>query len=204
MKTLFEDNGEKIRNERVPGYVIDQIFKNRWSPRAFDPSPLPDNVLMSLFEAARWSMSCFNEQPWLFIYATGKSELELFRSIMSESNKRWTINAPVVGYIFARRRFASDNKPNLWAKFDCGAAWMALTLQARMLGLYTHGMAGFNREKVYELLAVPEADFEVVAAFALGKFGNKDVLPEDKKKTERPNDRRPLDEIIRKGRYSAS
>ena len=201
MKLLFDDKGELIQNNRIAGYPINPIFKNRWSPRAFDPSPLPEHILMTLFEAARWSMSCFNEQPWLIMYATDKQELELYRSIMSEANKSWTINAPVLGYFFAKKRFALNDKPNLWAKYDCGAAWMAMTLQARMLGLYTHGMAGFDREKIYDLLSVPEADYEVVAAFALGPYGDINKLPEDKRKTERPNDRKPLEDIICKGKY---
>jgi nitroreductase len=201
MKLLFDDKGELIENKRIAQYPITPIFKNRWSPRAFDPSPLPENILMTLFEAARWSMSCFNEQPWLIMYATDKEELELYRSIMSESNKSWTITAPVLGYFFAKRRFALNDKPNLWAKYDCGAAWMAMTLQARMLGLYTHGMAGFDREKIYDVLGVPEADYEVVAAFALGPYGDKDKLPENFRKTERPNDRKPLKDIICKGKF---
>ena len=36
------------------------------------------------------------------------------------------------------------------AAFDCGAAWMAMTMQARKYGLYTHGMAGIDREAVYQ------------------------------------------------------
>jgi nitroreductase len=202
MRLLFEDKGRAIPNHRRADYNIDPIFINRWSPRAFDPTPIGEDILMSIFEAARWSMSCFNEQPWLFLYATERDDRELYRSILSESNKRWTGNAPVIGFIFAKRRFDINNKENHWAEFDCGAAWMALTLQARMMGLYTHGMAGFDREKVYEITGVPGDDYQVIAAFVLGAYGDKQSLPDDKKKTERPNDRKPVNEMIRKGNYN--
>jgi len=200
MKFLFRDRGAHIPNDRRPEYNIDPIFINRWSPRAFDPAPIDDNVIMSIFEAARWTMSCFNEQPWLFLYASQKDELDRYRSVLAEFNQKWTANAPVVGFILAKRRFARDDKPNNWAAFDCGAAWMALTMQARMLGLYTHGMAGFDREKVYDVLNVAEKDYEALCAFAIGRYGDREALPDDMKKDEQPNTRKPLKEIIVSGR----
>ncbi len=202
MKLLFEDKGVHIENNRQPTFTVDPIFINRWSPRAFDPEPIPENVLMTLFEAARWSMSCYNEQPWLFMYANEKDDLELYRSILGEWNQRWTVNAPVLGFIFCHNNFAKNDKPNHWAQLDAGAAWMALTIQARMLGLYTHGMAGFDRKGIYEKLGVPQDEFTALAAFALGKYGDREKLDEDFRKSEQPNERKPLNETINKGRYS--
>jgi nitroreductase len=195
MKLLFEDRGQLIENKRVPEYAIDPLFINRWSPRAFDRSPIPENILMSIFEAARWSMSCYNAQPWLFVYATSDEDLKRLGGLLSEFNRKWTQNAPVIGFIFAQRRFTHNDKPNDWAKFDCGAAWMAMTIQARTFGLYTHGMAGFERDRTYDVLGVNEADYEVICAFALGRYGDRDALPEEMKKNEQPNDRKPLSEI---------
>ena len=200
MKPLFEDKGLLIENKRVSEYPIDPLFIRRWSPRAFDPSPIDDDILKSLFEAARWSMSCFNEQPWLFAYASQKKDLELYLSLLTEGNQKWAVGAPVLGFIFARRRFSHNDRPNAWAAFDSGAAWMAMTMQARMLGLYTHGMGGFHREKVHAALGVPEMDYEVMCAFALGRYGDRDSLPEDIRKKELPSDRRPLANMIIEGR----
>ena len=199
MNSLFRDNGAQVQNNRRPEYNIDPLFINRWSPRAFDPSQIEDNVIKSIFEAARWTMSCYNDQPWLFLYATEEKELKLFRSILAEFNQKWASNAPVLGFIFARRRFTHNDKPNDWAAFDCGAAWMALTLQARMFGLYTHGMAGFDREKVYQVLNVPKSDYDALCAFTIGCYGDRDKLPEDMKKNEQPNNRKALSEITVRG-----
>jgi len=199
MKPLFEDKGVLIPNGRQPEFAIDSLFIRRWSPRAFDPTPIPENVLKSLFEAARWSMSCFNEQPWLFLYATSSEDLKIYRSVLGEFNQKWTATAPVVGFIFARRRFALNDKPNHWALFDCGAAWMAMTMQARMLGLYTHGMAGFDQNKAYSALGILEKDYQVVCAFAIGMYGDRESLPEDMKKNEFPGLRKPLEEIAKNG-----
>ena len=60
---------ERTQNGRTADHDIDPIFLNRWSPRAFTGEAMPDEVLMSLFEAARWAPSASNIQPWLFVYA---------------------------------------------------------------------------------------------------------------------------------------
>ena len=139
----FEDIGLAIPNNRSPEAEVDPMFPGRWSPRALDPEPLPEEAVASLFEAARWAPSCFNEQPWLFVYGTGEEKLATFLEILREGNRTWAKNAPVLAILFARKTFARNEKPNRWAGLDCGAAWMSLALQARTMGLYAHGMAGF-------------------------------------------------------------
>ena len=56
-------------NPRIPTVEVDAMFTDRWSPRSFDPEPLTQEQIMTMFEAARWAPSCFNEQLWLFRYA---------------------------------------------------------------------------------------------------------------------------------------
>jgi len=203
MVKKYEDKGLEIENNREPNYDIDKIFVQRWSPRAFDPTPVDSEVLNTCFEAARWSMSCFNEQPWLFVYADNPDDLEKYRGPLSEWNQRWCASVPVLGYIFAKKRFDKNDKNNDWANFDTGAAWMAFTMQARILGLYTHGMAGFDKDEAYELTGVPSEDYNVICAFALGKYGDKEALDEDIKKSEYPNSRKPMENMVARSRYSS-
>ena len=114
----------EIVNNRKTEVPIDPQFIDRWSPRAFSSKPVEKEKLLSIFEAARWSPSCFNEQPWLFLYATNEEDLKLFRSILVEKNQLWANKAPVLVYVFAKKFFAYNGKPNRWAEFDCGSAWM--------------------------------------------------------------------------------
>jgi len=58
-------------------YPVQDVIKNRWSPRAFSDKPVPAEVLRSLFEAARWAPYSNIEQPWAFLVAT-KYEMENF------------------------------------------------------------------------------------------------------------------------------
>jgi nitroreductase len=197
----FEDRGKTVPNHRIPDAAVNPMFLERWSPRAFDPAPLPEEDIATLFEAARWAPSCFNEQPWLFVYGTLEEERSVFLEILSEKNGVWAHNAPILAILFARRTFASSDKPNRWAPFDCGAAWVSLALQARSMGLYAHGMAGFSREKAYQLLNVPEEEYDAMAAIAVGMYGDRDNLDERFKETEQPNTRKPLSEVAVKGKF---
>ena len=190
-----------MENNRKAEAAVDRLFLDRWSPRAFDPTPLSEGTVKSLFEAARWAPSCSNEQPWLFLYAVSKEDLAVFLDLLKDGNKIWAKNAPMLVFVFARRRFLAQDEPNDWAKFDSGAAWMSLTMQARMTGLYTHGMAGFHRERVCGALGVPEEDYEPVCAVAVGRYGDKEALPERLKARETPSGRKPLSEVAMEGRF---
>ncbi len=142
----------KPQNPRTPDWDIDSMFTDRWSPRAFLPDPLPEHQVQTLFEAARWAPSCYNEQPWLFIYATEPEARKRLAACLVAKNQLWASHAPLLMFILARRNFQKTGKENRHAPYDAGAAWMALALQARKLGLYAHAMAGFNLEKAYEVL----------------------------------------------------
>jgi nitroreductase len=193
---------EITENIRKPEAGVDGMFPDRWSPRAFLADPVPDDQLKSLFEAARWAPSCFNEQPWLFIYAVSPEAREHFAAALSEKNRLWAPRAPVLMFALARRRFQASGAVNQSAAFDVGAAWMSLALQARKLGLYAHAMAGFDRNKAHEILGVPEEEYLILAAIAVGRRGIASQLHEDLQKIEKPNSRKPSVEIYRLERFS--
>ena len=186
-------------NPRIPEVEVDAMFTDRWSPRAFDPTPLDDLQVDALFEAARWAPSCYNEQPWLFRYALTKAERERFLTTLVEKNCQWAQHAPLLLFVIARRQFSFNGKANRHASFDAGAAWMSLALQARRLGLYAHGMAGFSAEKALDVLGLDGEEYEVMAAVAVGRRAGADSLPEDLAKAEKPNGRKPLSEIAQQG-----
>ncbi|MGC8559393.1 MAG: nitroreductase family protein [Phycisphaerae bacterium] len=182
---------------REPEFPVDRLFLDRWSPRAFAPDPIPHATLMTLFEAARWAPSCFNDQPWYFVYAAEPSGLAKIRSILVEKNRIWADRAPVLALVCSHKQFKHNNQPNRWAPFDAGAAWMSLALQASMLGLCAHAMAGFDLDAAYTTLDLPREKFDIHAAVAIGRRGDSKLLPEELAAREGPTSRKPLAEIIR-------
>jgi nitroreductase len=155
---------------------------------------------MTLFEAARWSPSCFNEQPWHFVYAVSDTDRARFHSILNEKNRAWASKAPVLIIAFSRTWFRRNHKPNRWADFDNGSAWMALTLQANQLGLHCHAMGGFDTDLAHEVANVDPQEYKALCVIAVGRRADPDVLPEDLHERETPSNRNPLADMISEGR----
>lgn len=188
-------------NPRNPSVDIDSMFIDRWSPRAFEPRPLTQTQIDSLFESARWAPSCFNAQPWLFIYAAEETDRVRFLPALVGKNQAWVKNASLLTYLLCRRNFSHNDQENRHAPFDAGAAWMSLALQARKLGLYAHAMAGFSREKAYEIIKAPAEEYDIMAAIAVGYRANPSQLPAAVAAGEKPSDRKARQDIARENSF---
>jgi nitroreductase len=147
-------------------YPVLDLIRRRWSPLAFAPTPVEKEKLLSLFEAARWSASSFNEQPWSFLVATKENpaEFETMLECLVEGNRPWAKNAPVLMISVAKLAFERNGQPNRHAFHDVGQAMANLSLQAVSMGLFVHQMAGFNVAQARTVYGVPEG-FDPVAAW---------------------------------------
>ncbi len=176
---------------------VHELFLQRWSPRAFADKPVSKEYLRKLFEAARWSASSYNEQPWRFL--AGVKGDETYRKIFDtlvEFNQQWAQHAPVLILSAARKQFSHNDAPNLHALYDTGAATALLILEATHLGLRAHSMAGFDRDKARAAFGIPE-NFEIGAVTAVGYLGDPAMLPEGLQEQERkPRGRKPVEQFV--------
>ena len=187
--------------ERNPEYEINEIFLKRWSPRAMSGKPIKKEELMSLFEAAKWAPSSYNNQPWRFIYALRDTKYwDLLYNLLGDFNKQWCKNASVLVVVISRKIFDFNNQPSVTHSFDSGAAWENLALQASMTGFVAHGMETFDYEKARKDLEIPE-DYDVEMMFAIGLPGKKEDLPKELQEREFPSDRKKLKEIVFEGKF---
>ena len=190
-----------VENRRKIRYKINSIFVNRWSPRSMTGESITDETLMSLFEAARWAPSSFNNQPWRFLYAKrDTSSWDTFYDLLLEGNKVWAKNAAVLVVIISRKNFEYNEKPSITHQFDTGAAWENLALEASTRGIVTHGMQGFDYEKTRKNLKIPD-DCDVMAMIAIGIRGPPENLPPNLQEKEFPNTRKDLDEFVMEGHF---
>jgi nitroreductase len=186
-------------------HPIEELMRRRWSPRAFSERPIEPEKLLSLLEAARWSASCFNEQPWSFIVASKDKpdEFERLLGCLVEGNQAWASRAPVLMVSVARLDFAQTGKPNRHAIHDVGLATAQMMLQAVALGLFAHAMAGFYPDKVRELYGVPDG-YEPVAAIAVGYPGDPASLSDSLRQRElAPRTRKPVESFVFRERFEA-
>lgn len=191
-------------SERRPDHPIDPLFLQRWSPRAFDASVIPDADLKTIFEAARWAPSAFNWQPWRFLYAKREdANWGRFLDLLVPFNQAWAHSASVLIYILSDRLIETrpgEPKPAHTHSFDTGAAWGYLALQATRMGYHAHGMAGVDYDRVRTELNVPER-FRVEAAAVIGRIGDPAILDEKQRAREFPSDRKPQSDVAFAGDF---
>lgn len=190
---------------REAALPIDPLFLERWSPRAFDGSEIPDTDLMTIFEAARWAPSAFNSQPWRFLYAKrGDENWERFLGLLIPWNQGWAQSASVLVYILSDRTpmTGKDGTPqeSRTHSFDAGSAWVSLALQATRMGYHAHGMSGIQYGLAEAELAIPER-FRLEAACVIGRIGDPAILDEKQRAREHPSGRRALDESVFAGSF---
>jgi nitroreductase len=190
-------------NSRSADHAIDPLFLERWSPRAFSSEPISEAELMSLLEAARWAPSSYNAQPWRFIYARRDTEhWPRLLGLLSAYNQSWAKNAAALLILVSKTTTVPPGKqeevPSPTHSLDAGAAWQNLALQATRSGWAAHGMAGFDRERTAVELGVPP-DYRAECAIAIGRRGDKSVLPEALQAREQPSGRLPLAQIVSEG-----
>ena len=191
----------KGSEKRKADHPIDNIFLDRWSPRAMTGEAISQEDLLVLFEAARWAPSSYNYQPWRFLYAHRDTEhWQTFFDLMIEYNQSWARNAAVLVVFISRTHFDFNGEPAFTHSFDTGAAWENLALQGALKGLGVHGMQGFDYERARTELKVPEG-FQVEAMCAIGKPADPATLAEGLRVKETPSDRRKLEQTICEGPF---
>jgi nitroreductase len=186
-------------------HPIHDLMRRRWSPRAFEPRSLAADDLLSILEAARWSASASNEQPWRFIVALRepKPEFDRLLACLVEGNRRWAMHAGALLLTVARLDNERNGKPNRHAWHDTGMALAHMLLEATARGIAAHPMAGFDPALAREIYGIP-AGFEPVTAVAFGRPAPPESLPEDLRVREvAPRIRRPLSDSVFTGAWGS-
>ena len=140
-----------------PDHQIHELISTRWSPYAFSSRPIPTDDLRSIFEAARWAASSFNEQPWRYLVASRDREQDFERLLdcLLEGNRIWAREAPTLALGCIMTTFSRNDRPNRVAQHDLGLASASLTFEATSRGIYVHQMAGILPDKAREVFAIP-------------------------------------------------
>ena len=178
-------------------HPILDVLVERWSPRAYDAAvAIDEHKLNSALEAARWSPSANNVQPWRFIVARRgtATHAAIVESLMG-FNQAWAPNASALVVAIAETKNANgDEQP--WAFYDLGQAVAHFSVQAHAEGLHVHQMAGFDGAQISEKFGLEER-FVPFTITAVGDFGDHTELPEALQEREvAPRTRRPIAESL--------
>ncbi|MBL0374165.1 nitroreductase family protein [Rhizobium sp. KVB221] len=196
------------KNNRKAGFPIDPVYLERWSARSFRPEAMPEEDLLTMFEAARWAQSASNHQPWRFSYALRDSaEWDKYLGFLIDSNRAWSQNASAIVVVVSKNHTmptdGSEPKYNRTHDFDTGAATQAFTLQASRLGYIAHPMAGIHIDLIQEGLGISSELYTVECMIAVGRLAPREELPEKYQPREIQSQRKPLAEIVFKGEFKS-
>jgi len=173
-------------------YPVHRLIADRWSPYYFAEKEIGTETLRSIFEAARWAASAFNEQPWRFIVAAreNKAEFQRLLSCLVEPNQAWAKRASVLALAVISQNYQRNGQPNGTALHDLGLAAGNITLEAASHGIMVHQMAGILPDLARDVYQIPEG-YQAVTALALGypeegegELAQRDSAPRQRKTQE--------------------
>ena len=187
----------------VTDYPILEVLAERWSPYGFEDRSVSNADLRSLFEAARWAASSYNEQPWNYLIATWENAPEFQRvlSCLAEANQAWAKTVPVLVLAVVSLQFAKNKEDNRAAVHDLGLAAGNLVVEATARGLSVHHMIGILPDKAREIFQIPE-HFEAWTALAIGYKADPTKLPDALKERDlAPRQRKRLSKFVFTGQW---
>jgi nitroreductase len=206
MKTAhFDEQGKEriyMNKYAKTAYPINDLAKKRWSPRAFLDKPIEKEKIISLFEAARWSASGGNEQPWHFIVGVHPDETwQKIFSTLDQGNQAWNQHVPVLIMAIGNKISSWDGNISPVYQYDTGQSVAHLSIEAMNQGLHVHQMGGFSSEKALELFDIPET-YQPMTVIAVGYIGDPETLPEKLKHRElQDRKRKKLREMVFSGKF---
>ena len=154
---------------------VKEAIEKRRAYRALCPVEVTDEMIKELATAARLTASCFNNQPWKFVFVRSKEALAGVHECLSRNND-WIKNASAIIAAFAKKENDCVIKEREYYLFDLGMAVSALQLRATELGLVAHPIAGFDNEKARLALGIPEGNMVQTLIIVGKKCGDLSAL----------------------------
>jgi nitroreductase len=174
-----------------------ELLRARHATRSISNQALPDEVVADLIEAARLAPSCFNKQPWRYLFLLSEEARAKGREALSKGNQPWAGRAPLLVIAHTRPEDDCQLPGRDYHQFDLGLSVMNLLLAATEHGLVARPMAGFDPAKASELFGLP-AGAEPLVMLAIGQpASDEDHLADHYKGiADKPRERKPADQIV--------
>jgi nitroreductase len=158
---------------------LNPILADRWSPRSFENGyRVSEDDVTGMLEAARWSPSASNSQPWRFLVAhNGSEEFNFISKTLAGFNTNWAPQASLY-ILVAAQTTNPDGTARPWSLYDAGIASANATTEAHHRGLAVHQIAGFDHEAIAK-----EFNFELglrpLTILVIGKQAPAEALTEE-------------------------
>jgi nitroreductase len=145
--------------------VTDTIQKRR-AYRSLVKTQVSSTLVHDLATHAGLSPSCFNNQPWRFIFVYDNNALEEIYPYIGKGNK-WVQLASMIIAVFCKPEDDCQVRDRDYYLFDTGMATAFLILRATELGLVAHPIAGYREEEIKQVLGIPK-EYQLITLVNVG------------------------------------
>lgn len=176
---------------------VKEAIEKRRAYRSLEPVKITKDLIYDLAKCAQITASCFNNQPWRYIFVYDPEMLKKMHEALSSGNT-WAHKASMIIVAVGKKDDDCVIKDRIYYRFDIGMATEAMILRATELGLVAHPIAGYSPKKTREILGIPE-DYDVITLVIVGKHSDKidPVLSEKQIKAEKERpERNPIDDFV--------
>ncbi|MCK4848593.1 MAG: nitroreductase family protein [Candidatus Heimdallarchaeota archaeon] len=169
--------------------MLRTAIKVRRAYRALKPVEISQNQIEEIIEFVKLAPSCFNNQPWRFIFVQNEKLKEIYPAL--NNGNSWAKNGSMIVAVFSKSIYDCQIKEREpYFMFDTGMATAYLILLLTELGLVAHPIAGFDPTPVKETLRIP-ADMTLITLLVVGKRTS--YFPEEMNEKQRNSEeQRPL------------
>jgi nitroreductase len=182
---------------------VSQAIQGRRAYRSLVRVEITDSLIKDLARSAQHAPSCFNNQPWRFVFVRSPEILTKMHDALTSGNV-WAHAASMIIAVFSKQEDDCIIRDRIYHQFDCGLAAGFLILRATELNLVAHPIAGFSPKKTKTILEIPE-ECQVITLIIVGKHSDKisPLLSEDQTKAEkRRPERKEFSEFVYIDRFS--
>jgi nitroreductase len=176
---------------------VKQAIEKRRAYRALESVPITDDLIDKLAKSAQLSPSCFNNQPWNFVFVRSSEMLQQIHAALTRGNK-WVEAASLIIVVYSKKDLDCKMPGRAYYLFDTGMATAFLILRATELGLVAHPIAGFDPANVKEVLSIPD-EMTVITLVNVGKHSKTktQLLTEKQLKIEKQRPiRKSIDDFV--------
>ncbi|MGQ9842418.1 MAG: nitroreductase family protein [Spirochaetota bacterium] len=146
---------------------LQEAIKTRRAYRSLAPTTISNDMVFELAQAASLAPSCYNNQPWRFVFVYESGKLDELKEALAKGNE-WALKASMIIVVFSKENDDCILKNRIYHLFDTGMATALLLLKSTELGLVAHPIAGYDEGTVKKVCAIPD-EFTVITLVIVGK-----------------------------------
>jgi len=144
---------------------LSELIKTRYSCRAYKQDSISDEIIKTIFDAARFAQSASNRQEWRFVIVNDRNNINTLAD--KAGDQSWWKTAPVIIICCAETNNHVMRCRQAAYIVDLSIIMDQITLLAAESGLSSCWLGAFDEDKVKDICSLPK-HIRVVGLITLG------------------------------------